>query len=223
MAGATVAEAYDDGGVDAATVALGDVLDVGVDGAVELDAEAWADAGRAGRRRSPCRPPRRSASWPSGTVHARPDQVGAYMGYDGTDEGDVARAERQAAFWQAWLGGGGRRRGEAAPAKPATSARFVEGIARGASLEVLPVVESDAGGETLEADPGPAAELIAAAVPYPLSPAPGAPGAGPPAQRHRRARASRPRWRRNSCAAGAEITIAGNAVILRRHGDDVHL
>ena len=90
--------------------------------------------------------------WPSGTVTLGPDQVGAYMGYDGADEGDVARAERQAAFWQAWLGAVGEGGADAAPPAKGDVGRFVEGIARGASSQVLPVVESDAGGETLEPD-----------------------------------------------------------------------
>ena len=208
VAGATIAEAYDDGGVDAATVALGDVLDVGVDGAVEVDAEAWADmVGPAGD--VTVQAPEAVGVWPAGTVTLGPDQVGAYMGYDGTDEGDVARAERQAAFWQAWLGAVGDGGAEAAPAK-GDIGRFVEGIARGASSQVLPVVESDAGGETLEPDPGPAAELIAAAVPYPLSPAPGARvrlrllnGTDEPSLTAEVAS--------QLVAAGAEITIAGNA------------
>jgi hypothetical protein len=209
VAGGTVAEAYDAGGAEAAVVALGDVLDVGVDDAVELDADAWADliepAGEV-----TVQAPEAVGVWPSGTVTLGADQVGAYMGYDGTDESDVARAERQAAFWQAWLEAVADGGTDAAPETDDDLGRFVAGIARGASSQVLPVLESEAGGETLEPDPGPAAELIASAVPYPLSPAPGARvrvrllnGTDEPSLTAEVAQ--------QLVAAGAEITIAGNA------------
>jgi LytR cell envelope-related transcriptional attenuator len=210
VAGATVAEAYEDGGVESALAALGAVLGVAVDDAIELDAGAWSSLVE------PTGPVTLTLDeavgvWPSGEVSLPPEQVGAFLAYGGDDADDAARAVRQATFWSAWLEQVGTAGDEALPTDAEGDlARFVASIAREPSTDVLPVVPSEAGGGTLEPDPGPASELIARAVPYPLSPAPGV-----------RVRVRLLNGTRDPdltadvvpdlVAAGAEITIAGNA------------
>jgi hypothetical protein len=210
VAGATVAEAYGDGGVDAAVEAMGQVVGAAVDQGVEVDADAWAELVE------PSGPVTVSLTdpvgvWPAGEVTLPPAELGAFVAYAGPDEDEQGRAARQAAFWSAWLGRvAAAGEGGLPDDTDGDLARFVTGIARDPAAEVLPVVESDAGGGTLEPDPSLASELIAAAVPYPLSPAPGV----------------RVRVRLLNgtddpgltaevvpqlVAAGAEVTIAGNA------------
>lgn len=210
VAGRTVAEAYEDGGVDSAVEAMAEVLTVAVDEGVELDAEAWAALVEASGP-IPVTLTDAVGPWPSGEVTLAPDQVGAFLAYEGPDEDEVERATRQAALWAAWLEQLPTSGASGLPDDaPGDLARFVGGIAQGASAQVLPVVASDAGGGTVEADPGPAGELISTAVPYPLSPAPGVRvrvrllnGTDDPALTADVAR--------RLVAAGAEVTVAGNA------------
>ena len=208
LAGGTVADAYDGGGADAVVHAAAELLGVAIEGGVELDEQGWADTVE-GVGPITVSLPESAGPWPAGESNLDPADVGAFMLDQAEGEGELGLLDRQAAFWRSWPAAVGAAGGEGGGSG---LARFIGAMSRGVSAEVLPVVEGqDADGDAaLEAaEPG-TSELIARAVPYPLSPAPG---------RRVRVRLLNGTADRDLTAevvpllvgAGAEITIAGNA------------
>jgi hypothetical protein len=211
---ATVTSAYADGGAESVADVVTDLLDVAVEDTVEVDDDRLATlvgpvAPVTVTLDAPVGP------WPAGDVSVAASEVASFLGGRPAGEPELDRMARQAALWTAWLaqvadGGEGSVPGET----DAGLGRFLTGVARDATVSVLPVDEvtpvGDDAGATFVVDPERAAELVGQAVPYPLSPAPG-----------RRVRVRllngtpdaelTPVAARLLVQAGAEITIAGNA------------
>ncbi|HEY8525046.1 MAG TPA: LCP family protein, partial [Acidimicrobiales bacterium] len=208
--GLTVAAAYDGGGADAVAGSLSDILGAAIDDAVVVDDARWEALV------DPVAPitvtlEERVGDWPAGDVQLEAAEVGDFLRARGPGETELERVARQARFWAAWLervGSGGRA---AVPGEIDSGlGRFVRGVARRPTPAILPVTPVGAAGTTFRPDDDRIAELVADAVPYPLSPAPG-----------RRVRVRllngtsdpdlTPAAARQLVEAGAEITIAGNA------------
>jgi hypothetical protein len=182
----TIADAYADRGLDAASDALGLTVGVGVADVVEVDDAQW------GRLVEPAGPVEVTldeplADWPAGPVELGADDVGPFLSALGEGETELDRLDRQQAFWNAWLPLVGDEGAGALPGEVGTGiGRFVLGVARGeggaAALPVVPVLrvaggDGDAGGGPgpvrFQADDARLGELVSRTVPYPVGPRPG--------------------------------------------------
>ncbi|HEX6418941.1 MAG TPA: LytR C-terminal domain-containing protein [Acidimicrobiales bacterium] len=206
----TLADVYAAGGAEAAARSLGLVLNAAITEHVEVDHEVWAQLVE------PVAPidltvDRPVGRWEPGEVALEPGDVGPFLSALGDGETDLARLERQQAFWSAWLplvAGGGE---DAVPGEASSGiGRFVRGVAQGEAVLGLPVGRDGDAGDRLVPDAALLGDLVARAVPYPRSPEPGArvrvrllSGTGDPDQAAAAARAL--------VAGGAEIVIVGNA------------
>ncbi len=158
--------------------------------------------------------------WPAGPVTLAPEDVGPFLSARAEDETDLDRLDRQQTFWNAWLPRVAEVGPDALPGEVGSGVgRFVLGVAEGdGAAAQLPVRrEGDAAGVTFEPDGVLLGDFVAAAVPFPTSPAPGdrirvrlLNGTGDPALTELAAR--------ELVAAGAEISIAGNAQSLDEDG-----
>jgi hypothetical protein len=210
----TMADVYRQGGAGGVVAAVADLLNVAIPEHVEVDDRRWASLV------DPVAPVELQLAtsvgdWRAGDVTLAADDVGPFLRARGAGETEAERTDRQADFWTAWLplvrdAGVDALPGEA----DAGIGRFVRSLADGSpSIVPLPGEAVGRGGSVAETF-GPhyerLAELVARAVPYPVSPGPG-----------RRIRVRLLNGTTDpgltSAAAnrlvrgGAEITIAGNA------------
>jgi LytR cell envelope-related transcriptional attenuator len=210
----TLADVYRQGGARGVVAAVADVLNVAIPEHLEVDDRRW------GSLVAPVAPVElqlatRVGDWRAGDVSLAADDVGPFLRARGAGETEAQRMNRQADFWTAWLplvrdAGVDALPGEA----DAGIGRFVRSLADG-SPSIVPLPgEAFAGDGSVAETFGPhyerLAELVARAVPYPVSPSPG--------------RRIRVRLLNGTTDAGltstaanrlvrggAEITIAGNA------------
>jgi hypothetical protein len=208
----TLDTVYADQGAEAAAQALGKVVTAAVNETVEVDEATWTRfVEPVGPVTVPVDGP--VGEWPAGDVVLQPEDVGRFLAARAADEPDLARVERQQAFWTAWLPlvrDAGER---ALPGEVETGiGRFVRVIAAGeGGAEAIPVWREDtADGVRYRPDVGRLGEFVSVTIPYPTSPAPGVRirvrllnGTGDPGLTERAARAL--------VAGGAEIAVVGNA------------
>jgi LytR cell envelope-related transcriptional attenuator len=208
----TLDTVYADQGADAAARALGNAVTVAVNESVEIDEAAWT------RFVEPAGPvtvriDEAVGEWPAGDVELQPEDVGRFLAARTAGEPDLARIERQQAFWTAWLplvrdaGEGGL------PGEVDTGiGRFLRVIAAGdGGAELVPVATEDAGDDVrYRVDAGRVGRFVSLTIPYPTSPAPGVRirtrllnGTDDADLTERAARVL--------VASGAEIAIVGNA------------
>jgi hypothetical protein len=210
----TMADVYQQGGASGVVAAVADLLNVAIPEHLEVDDRRWASLA------APVAPVELQLAtsvgeWRAGDVSLEADDVGPFLRARAAGETEAQRIDRQADFWTAWLplvrdAGVDALPGEA----DAGIGRFVRSLADG-SPSIVPLPGEAFGGDGSVAEAfGPhyerLADLVARAVPYPVSPSPG---------RRIRVRllngTSEPGL--TSAAAnrlvrgGAEITIAGNA------------
>jgi LytR_cpsA_psr family/LytR cell envelope-related transcriptional attenuator len=208
----TLDAVYADQGAEAASQALANVVTVAVNESVVIDEAAWT------RFAEPVGPvtvhvDEAVGEWPAGDVVLQPEDVGRFLAARAAGEPDLARVERQQAFWTAWLplvrdaGEGGL------PGEVDTGiGRFLRIIAAGDGVaEVIPVGREDtADGVRYRVDAGRLGQFVSLTIPYPTSPSPGVRirtrllnGTDDPDLTERAARIL--------VASGAEIAIVGNA------------
>ncbi len=208
----TLDEVYADRGPEAASQALGEVLTVAVDETVEVDEATWTQLVE------PVGPVTVQlddpvGEWAAGEVELQPSDVGRFLAARAADEPDLARVDRQQAFWDAWLPKV-RDAGEAAlPGEVETGVgRFVRAIAAGeGAAAAVPVGREDtADGVRYRPDPRRLGQFVSVTIPYPTSPAPGIRirvrllnGTDDPALTERAARAL--------VRSGAAVSVVGNA------------
>jgi hypothetical protein len=210
----TMADVYSQGGASDVVAAVADLLGVAIPEHLEVDDRRWASLV------APVAPVELQIAtgvgdWRAGDVSLAADEVGPFLRARAAGESEVQRIDRQADFWTAWLplvrdAGVDALPGEA----DAGIGRFVRGLADGPP-SIVPLPGEAFGGDGSVAETfGPhyerLSDLVARAVPYPVSPSPG-----------RRIRVRLLNGTADpgltSAAAnrlvrgGAEITIAGNA------------
>ena len=210
----TMADVYSQGGANGVVAAVADLLGVAIPEHLEVDDRRWASLV------APVAPVELQLAtsvgdWRAGDVSLAADEVGPFLRARAAGESEVQRIDRQADFWTAWLplvrdAGVDALPGEA----DAGIGRFVRGLADGPP-SIVPLPGEAFGGDGSIAETfGPhyerLSDLVARAVPYPVSPSPG-----------RRIRVRLLNGTADpgltSAAAnrlvrgGAEITIAGNA------------
>jgi hypothetical protein len=208
----TLDTVYAEQGAEAAAQALGNVVTVAINETVEVDEATWT------RFVEPVGPVTVHVDdpvgeWPAGDVVLQPEDVGRFLAARAADEPDLARVERQQAFWTAWLPlvrDAGER---ALPGEVETGiGRFVRVIAAGeGGAEAIPVAREDAAdGVRYRPDAARLGQFVSVTIPYPTSPAPGVRirvrllnGTGDPGLTERAAR--------ELVASGAEIVVVGNA------------
>jgi hypothetical protein len=208
----TLDEVYVNGGAAEASQALGRVVTAAVTDTVVLDDADWA---RLVEPVGPVTVQNEDAvgDWPAGEVELAAADVGPFLSARGDGEEDLARVDRQEAFWDAWLPLV-RDAGEGAlPGEIDTGiGRFVRAVASGGGeAAALPVGREDGpNGAQYRTDGLRVGAFVSGAIPYPVSPAPGQRvrvrllnGTDDPQLTERAARAL--------VADGAEVAIVGNA------------
>ena len=86
----------------AAAQALGKVVTAAMNEIVEIDEATWTRfVEPVGPVTVPVDDP--VGEWPAGDVVLQPEDVGRFLAARAADEPDLARVERQQAFWTAWL------------------------------------------------------------------------------------------------------------------------
>lgn len=218
--------AHDRLGSGGVLTGLQNVLFAGITESVEVDSERWT------RLVAPVAPLRfenpddlpaadDGRAFAAGELELAADEVGAYLAARAPDESDFERMVRHQVLWEAWL----KALGSAGPDAIAGEVesglgRFLRTLVRGqTSVSTLPVNEGtgadEGGGEgpafTVRDDEVRA--LVAAAIPFPTGPSPGArtrvrllsgvAGTAGTSAREQAARAL--------VGEGAEIAIVGNA------------
>ena len=210
----TMAEVYSDAGAAGVVAAVADLLGVAIPEHLEVDDARWASLV------APVAPvelqlPEPVGEWPAGEVSLAPDDVGPFLAARADDESEVDRINRQADFWTAWLPLVRDAGVDALPGEIDVGiGRFVRGLAESPS-SIVPLPGEPTGGDGEEPEAYAlhgerVSELLARAVPYPVSPTPG---------RRIRVRLLNGTTDRDLTGAaaevlvrgGAEITIAGNA------------
>lgn len=210
----TMAEVYRDAGAAGVVAAMADLLGVAIPEHLEVDDARWASLV------APVAPvelhlPEPVGEWPAGEVLLAADDVGPFLAARADDESEVNRINRQADFWTAWLPLVRDAGMDALPGEIDVGiGRFVRGLADSPS-SIVPLPGEPTGGDGGEPEAYAlhgerALELLARAVPYPVSPTPG---------RRIRVRLLNGTTDRDLTGAaaevlvrgGAEITIAGNA------------
>jgi hypothetical protein len=210
----TMADVYRQGGAGGVVTAVADLLGVAIPEHLEVDDTRWASLV------APVAPvdlqlAKSVGEWRSGDVSLAAADVGPFLRARVAGESEVERIDRQADFWTAWLPLVRDAGADALPGETDVGiGRFVRSLASG-SPSIVPLPGEAAGGdgsvpETFGPHDERLAELVARAVPYPVSPSPG---------RRIRVRLlnGTPEPGLTSAAAsrlvrgGAEITIAGNA------------
>ncbi|HEX6238957.1 MAG TPA: LytR C-terminal domain-containing protein [Acidimicrobiales bacterium] len=207
----TLAEAYQQGGADAAVGALERVLVVDAAETVVVDDRRWAGLVRPV---APVTVELRGGvdRFPAGEVDLAAGDVGSYLAALGDDETELDRLERAAGFWSSWVADVAAGGDDAVPGEVEVGiGRFVRGFAAGdLTTAPLPVTEERDDGEVRwRPDRERTADLVSRTIPFPVSPAPGARVRvrllnGTPDDTLTTAAA---RWLVRS---GAEITIVGN-------------
>jgi len=208
----TLDAVYADRGAEAASQALAAAMTAAVDETVEIDEATWSQFVE------PVGPvtvhlDEPVGEWAAGDVVLQPADVGRFLSARAGDEPDLARVERQRAFWDAWLPLV-REAGEGAlPGEVETGVgRFIRAIAAAdGSASAIPVGREDTpDGVRYRPDAGRLGEFVSLTIPYPTSPAPGVRirvrllnGTGDPDLTERAARAL--------VASGAEVAVVGNA------------
>lgn len=181
----TLATAYDLGAAPQTQAEMvGDLLGVGIDDVVVVDADRWAGL------LAPVAPleidnPTDVAVdgevlFPEGPLSLDVDEVGPFLEARGDDESDLARLYRHELLWRAWLDAVGAAGGEGTVPGELESGlgRFVPHLAAGAvRMATVPVERTDSAewGEEpafLPDETGIEA-LVAELVPFPRSPRPG--------------------------------------------------
>jgi hypothetical protein len=168
----TLDAVYDDGGAEAVVASVADLLGVAVDEQLEVDDARWA---------SLVEPvgaveldvPEPTEDWPMGEATIAPDEVGAFLAALDDSDSDLARLERQQAFWDAWLGQVASDGSDALPGEAdAGIGRFVRGLVDGSPTVVpLPVVLADDGDTPgLRLSGAQAGALVTDTVPFPRAP-----------------------------------------------------
>ena len=208
----TLDAVYSESGAEAASQALGRVLTVAVDETIEVDEATWTQLVEpvgpvTVRVDDPV------GEWAAGEVVLQPDDVGRFLAARAADEPDLARVERQQAFWDAWLPMVQDAGEDALPGEVETGiGRFVRAIAAGdGTAAAVPVGREDtADGVRYRPDPRRLGQFLSVTIPYPTSPAPGVRirvrllnGTEDPALTERAARAL--------VSSGAAVAVVGNA------------
>jgi hypothetical protein len=173
----TMADVYRQAGASGVVAAVADRLDVAIPEHLEVDDRRWASLV------APVAPLELQLAtsvgdWRAGDISLAADDVGPFLRARAAGESEVQRIDRQADFWTAWLP---LVRDVGVDALPGESdagvGRFVRGLADG-SPSIVPLPGEVFGGDGSVAEKfGPhyerLAELVARAVPYPVSPSPG--------------------------------------------------
>jgi len=163
---------------------VGDLLGVGIDEVVVVDAERWAGLV------APVAPlvvdnpddleVDGEVAFPAGEIELAADEVASYLEVRGDDESDLARLFRHELVWKAWIEAvGDAGGGDAVPGELESGlGRFVRDLARGTvRLSTLPVDRARSGDDGEEPTYVPEVEaieaLVAELVPFPRSPRPG--------------------------------------------------
>jgi len=162
---------------------VGDVLGVGIDEVVVVDAERWAGLV------APVAPlvldnpadveVDGDVLFEAGEVRLGPADVGPFLEARGDDESDLDRLYRHELLWRAWLDAvAAEGSADAVPGELESGlGRFVRALAAGAvDLETMPVDrgDDDPGDEpTFVPDVDGIASMVARLVPFPRSPRPG--------------------------------------------------
>jgi hypothetical protein len=212
----TIAAVFADQGAAAAAQALGQVVTVAVSGYVEVDDAQWAQlVGPVGPLDLTVDEP--VGDRPAGPVTLEPAEVGAFLSARAEGETDLDRLDRQQLFWNAWLPLVGSGGAEVLPGEVGSGiGRFVLGVSRGGgSAAALPVGRDDGDGEgddevRFRTDLDRIGDFVSRTVPYPTAPVPGG------RIRVRLLNGTRDgslttMAARELVAAGAQISIAGNA------------
>jgi len=209
-----MADVYRQGGTTAAVAAVADLFAVAIPDHLEVDDARWASLV------TPVAPVELQLTepvgvWRAGKVSLAAEDVGPFLRSRPASESEAERMDRQADFWTAWLPLVRDAGVEALPGEIDVGiGRFIRGLADGsASIVPLPGEDTAGDGRVSEAfvpHDERLAELVARAVPYPVSPIP-----------DRRVRVRLLNGTTDSdltgaaanrlVRGGAEITIAGNA------------
>jgi LytR cell envelope-related transcriptional attenuator len=209
----TLADVYRDGGTSGVVAAVADLLAVALPESLEVGDARWASLV------APVAPvelqlTRSVGGWSAGDVSLEAEDVGPFLDARTEDESDVARVDRQADFWTAWLPLVREAGTDALPGEVDVGiGRFVRGLANG-SPSIVPLPGDTTGDDGVAGAYVPhetrLADLVARAVPYPVSPSP---------DRRTRVRLLNGTTDRDLTGAaaavlvrsGAEITVVGNA------------
>ena len=163
---------------------VGDVLGIGIDEVVVVDADRWEGLVRPVAPLSVDNPTDvevdGEVAFAEGAVDLEADEVAEYLEARGDDESDLARLYRHELVWRSWLdavaaaGGAGEVPGEV----ESGLGRFVRHLASGpVEVVTLPVDRATGGDDAGEVDYVPDGEaveaLVARLVPFPRSPRPG--------------------------------------------------
>jgi hypothetical protein len=210
----TMADVYRTGGATGVVAAVADLLAVAIPDHLEVDDARW------GSLVAPVAPVELQLTepvgeWESGKISLAAEDVGPFLGARAANESEAERLDRQADFWTAWLPLVRDAGADALPGEVDVGiGRFVRSLADG-SPSIVPLPGEASGGddrvpEAFVPHDARAAELLARAIPYPVSPSPG-----------RRVRVrllngtTDPELTGAAASrlvrGGAEITIAGNA------------
>jgi hypothetical protein len=118
--------------------------------------------------------------WPAGQLDLDPAEVGEFLWVTGDDESELVRLARHQRFWDGWLGEVASEGASALPGEAeAGLGLFVQGLTTGPRAVVeVPMTTAvgpvDAEQERLVVDPDTIGGIVAAEVPFPQEPAPGA-------------------------------------------------
>jgi hypothetical protein len=211
----TMADMYRQGGAEGVVAAVAGLLAMAIPEQLEVDDPRWASLV------GPVAPVELQLTeavgeWSAGEVSLAAEDVGPFLSARSEGESEADRIDRQADFWTAWLplvreAGEGALPGEI----DVGIGRFVRGLADG-SPSIVPLPGEAAGGddegvsEAFVPHDARVSELVARAVPYPVS-------QGPESRiRVRLLNGTTDRALTGVAArvlvrGGAEITIAGNA------------
>lgn len=177
--------AYDFGSTpDTQAEVVGDLLGVGIDEVVVVDADRWAGLVRPVAPLVVDNPADVEVdgdlAFAEGELELEAGEVAEYLEIRGDDESDLARLYRHELLWRAWLDAvAAARGGDAVPGELDSGlGRFVRHLARGpVEVATLPVEratgEDDRGEAYYVADAAGVEALVARLVPFPRSPRPG--------------------------------------------------
>jgi hypothetical protein len=210
----TMADVYRQGGATGVVAAVADLLAIAIPEHLEVDDARWASL-VASVAPVELQLTKRVGEWRAGEVSLAAEDVGPFLRARAARESEVGRIDRQADFWTAWLPLVRDAGVDALPGEvDAGIGRFVRGLADG-SASIVPLPGDATGGddgapEAFVPHDQRLAELVARAVPYPVSPSP---------DRRVRVRLLNGTTDPDLTGAaagrlvrgGAEITIAGNA------------
>jgi hypothetical protein len=207
----TLAQAFATQGIDSVSSLVEQVLKADMQEVVEVDDARWATlvepvGGVEVQLDAPV------GNWPEGHVTLTPADIGPFLSALSAGRSELTRTDRQELFWRGWLDKVTAAGGQNAIGGESGSGlgRFVQGIAIGSDVSSIPVAAVPGLPEQYAPDDALLGEEIARSIPYPQSPGPGMRVRvrllNGTADTGLTARAAE-----KLVAAGAEITISGNA------------